>query len=69
MRTVQYVTDTNGKPLYVQVPVAQYEKLLADAAELADIAAYKKAKKNPGKSVPFDEAFAIVEAYQKVQTS
>ena len=69
MRTVQYVTDTNGKPLYVQVPIAQYEKLLADAEALADIATYKKAKRNPGKSVPLDEAFAAVEAYQKGQNS
>lgn len=51
------------------MPIKEYEKLLADAEELADIAAYKKAKKNPGKSVPFDEAFAQVEAYHKQQAS
>ena len=39
MPHVQYVTDTNGKPLYVQVPTKEYEKLLADAEELANIAA------------------------------
>jgi hypothetical protein len=57
MLNVQYVTDSHGKPLYVQVPVKEYEKLLADAEELADITAYKKAKKKAGKTLPFDEAF------------
>lgn len=63
MLTIQYVTDSQGKPLYVQVPVKEYEKLLADAEELSDIAAYKKAKKQTGKSVPFEEAFQEVEAH------
>lgn len=69
MLNVRYVTDANGKPLYVQVPIKEYEKLLADAEELADIAAYKKAKKNPGKVIPFEEAFAEIEAYQKRRSS
>ena len=69
MLNVQYVTDSQGKPLYVQVPVKEYEKLLADAEELADITAYKKAKKKAGKTVPFDEAFREVEAYHREQAS
>jgi hypothetical protein len=63
MLPVQYVTDTNGNPLYVQVPIADYEKLLADAEELADIAAYKKAKERPGKLIPLSEAFAEIDAH------
>ncbi len=69
MLNVQYVTDSHGKPLYVQVPVKEYEKLLADAEELADITAYKKAKKKAGKTVPFEEAFRDVEAYHREQDS
>lgn len=65
MPTVQYVTDVNGKPLYVQLPIKEYERLLADAEELADITAYRKAKVQPGKSIPFDEAFAEIEAYHR----
>ena len=60
MPTIQYVTDSQGKPLYVQVPVKEYEKLLADAEELSDIAAYKKAKKKAGRSIPFEEAFELI---------
>ncbi|TAE32523.1 MAG: hypothetical protein EAZ91_04175 [Cytophagales bacterium] len=66
---VQYVTDSQGKPLYVQIPVKQYEKLMADAEELADIAAYKKAKKRSGKSVSFDDAFQEIEAHGNDQLS
>ncbi len=65
MPTVQYVTDVNGKPLYVQLPIKEYEKLLAGAEELADITAYKKAKAQPGKSIPFDEAFKEIEAHHR----
>lgn len=67
MLNVQYVTDTQGKPLYVQVPVKEYEKLLADSEELADISAYKKAKKSAGKTVRFDEAFREVETYYRIR--
>jgi hypothetical protein len=69
MQNVQYVTDSNGKPLYVQIPVKDYEKLLADAEELADSNAYKKAKKRPGKSIPFEEAFAQIEVYHQKKAS
>ena len=69
MLNVQYVTDSHGKPLYVQVPIKEFERLIADAEELADIAAYKKAKKKAGKVVPFDEAFREIEAYQREQAS
>lgn len=61
MLSVQYVTDSKGKPLYVQLPIKEFEKLLADAEELADIAAYKKAKKKPGKAISFNEAFAQID--------
>ena len=69
MLNVQYVTDSHGMPLYVHVPVKEYEKLLANAEELADITAYKKAKKKANKTVPFDEAFREVEAYHNEQAS
>ncbi len=69
MQSVQYVTDTEGKPLYVQVPVKEYDRLLAAAEELADIAAYKKAKKNAGKAVPFEEAFREIETHHQQQAS
>lgn len=69
MTTIQYITDSQGKPLYVQVPVKEYEKLLADAEELSDIAAYEKTKKNAGKAIPFEEAFEEVGAYHRDQNS
>jgi len=68
MPTIQYVTDSQGKPLYVQIPVKEYEKLLAEAEELSDIAAYKKAKKKAGKAITFEEAFQEVEDHHRDQT-
>jgi len=67
MPNVQY--DSHSKPLYVQAPVKEYENLSADTEELADITAYKKAKKKAGKTVPFDEAFREVEDYHREQAS
>ena len=42
----------------------QIQTQVAEAEELADIAAYKKAKQKPGKSLPFDEAFRQIEAHR-----
>lgn len=69
MLNVQYVTDSQGKLVYVQIPVKEYEKLLADAEELADITAYRKAKKKAGKSISFEEAFKQAEDYHRNQAS
>jgi hypothetical protein len=69
MLTIQYVTDSQGKLLYVQVPAKEYEKLVADLEELADVAAYKKAKKKAGKVVPFEEALREIEVYHRDQIS
>lgn len=69
MQSVQYFTDTDGNPIYVQVPVKEYDRLLAAAEELADISAYKKARKNAGKAIPFEEAFREIEAHHQQQAS
>lgn len=69
MPSIHYVTDSHGKPLYVQLPIEEYERLMANAEELADLDAYKKAKEKAGKAVPFDEAFRQVEDYHRDQTS
>lgn len=48
--------------------VKHIQKQVADAMEeIADIAAYEKAKKKPGKSIPFGEAFREIEAHHSKQ--
>ncbi|MCU0326893.1 MAG: hypothetical protein MUF45_16905 [Spirosomaceae bacterium] len=58
---LNYVTDSKGKQLFVQLPVKEFEQIMADLEELEDIKAYKKAKKNQGKLIPIEEAFALIE--------
>ena len=63
MVSVQYVTDASGKALFVQIPIDEFEKLLADAEAYDDIRAYDEAKRNAGKSIPFDQAFADIDKH------
>lgn len=55
---LNYVTDNKGKALFVQIPVKEFEQLLEDAEELADIKAYRTAKTKKGKLIPLEEAFS-----------
>lgn len=61
----QIVVDNKGKTIAVQIPVNQYKKMLEVIEEMEDIKAYKKAKKNKSEWIPFEKAFATVEAMKK----
>jgi len=56
-----YIIDSKGRKIAVQVPIKVYEKLLADAEELDEIKEYRKAKTHKGKAIPFDRAFKEIE--------
>ncbi len=56
-----YVVDTKGKKIAVQVPIKVYERLIADSEELDDIKEYRKAKAHKSETVPFDLAFSEIE--------
>ena len=58
MNGIQYVTDSKGKPTYVQLPIKAYEKLLKDAGKEARLADNQKAKRNLSKYVIHLEATA-----------
>ena len=59
--TEQYVTDTKGKPVAVLMPIKQYNYLLEQLEDLADIRAYKKAKKAKSEWLSVEEAFSTIE--------
>lgn len=61
----QIVVDNKGKTIAVQIPINQYKKMLEVIEEMEDIRAYKKAKKNKSEWIPFEKAFATVEAMKK----
>ena len=60
----QLMTIFNSFSLEDKLLIAkQIQTQMAKAEERADVAAYKKAKRKPGKFVPFNEAFHEIEAY------
>jgi hypothetical protein len=60
MRT-QYITDVDGRKVSVILPVRDYEKMLEELEELADIKAYDKAKARKSEPVPFEQAVKEIE--------
>jgi len=62
MNTPQFVNDSLGKTIAVQLPIKKYERLMAQAEELEAINEYRNAKKHSGNAIPFLKAFKEIEA-------
>ena len=60
--TEQIVTNKNGKPVAVQIPVNQYNKLRELAEEMQDIKAFDKAMKRRHEFIPFERAVKELKA-------
>ncbi|MBM3494435.1 MAG: hypothetical protein FJX72_08970 [Armatimonadetes bacterium] len=54
--SVQYVVDAAHRPTAVLVPLAEWERVVEQLEELADIRAYDAAKLGPQDAVPFEQA-------------
>lgn len=65
MSQENFVIDTNGRKIAVQVPIKTYKKLLADSEELEEIKEYRKAKARKGDAIPFEQAFKEIEEAAK----
>jgi hypothetical protein len=61
MNKENFVTDKKGRKIAVQIPIKVYEKLVADSEELDEIREYRKAKKQKGDAIPFEQAFGEIE--------
>ena len=61
MTQENFVIDSKGRKVAVQVPIRRYEKLLADVEELEEIREYRKAKSHKGNAIPFEKAFEEIE--------
>ena len=61
MRT-QFITDTKGRKVSVILPMRDYNKMIEELEELADIRAYDEAKANGEESIPFEQAIKEIEA-------
>jgi hypothetical protein len=56
MSTPQYITDNKGKKLSVVLPIKDYNKILEELEELADIRLYDEVKKkDDGKRTLFSD--------------
>ncbi len=62
----QFITDNHGNKLAVVLPIKEYEKLIEELEDLADVRLYDKVKKNDtGERIPMDEAFKLIEAKRR----
>lgn len=65
MKEENFVTDSKGRKIAVQIPIKIYEKLIADSEELEEIKEYRKAIAHKGDAIPFDQAFKEIEEAQR----
>ena len=63
--TEQIVTDKNGNPVAVQIPMNQYKKIKEMLEELEDIKAFDKAMNRKQQFTPFEEAVKRFKATRK----
>jgi hypothetical protein len=62
----KYVTDEKGNKSAVLLPIKEYDKLLEELEDAADVRAYEEAKKNDdGVRISIDEVFKRIEAKRK----
>ena len=61
----QYITDSEGKKLSVVLPIKEYQKILEDLEELADLRLYDEAMSVNEPSIPIDKAFQQIEEKRK----
>ena len=61
----QFLSDDTGKKLSVVIPIKEYEQILMQLEELADIRLYDEAKNTKQSSIPAADAFKLVEAKRR----
>jgi len=57
----QFITDVDGRKVSVVLPLRDYEKMIEELEELADIKAYDRAKARKSEPIPFDQAIKEIE--------
>ncbi len=51
----QYITDVKGKKISVVLPMKDYNRMVEELEELADIRMYDEVKAKKEESIPFEE--------------
>jgi hypothetical protein len=57
----QFILDGEGKPAFVVLDAKEYERMVEELEELADIRAYDEAKASGEAVIPFEQAIAEIE--------
>lgn len=60
-----YITDHNGKKIFVVLPIKDFKEMLERLEELEDIQMYDESKKSNDPSIPIEEAFQMIEENRK----
>jgi hypothetical protein len=60
-----YIRDRQGRRIGVVLPLAEYEKLLADLEKLDSIRAYDEALASGDEVIPFQQAIKEIEFSRK----
>lgn len=58
----QYITNDKGQKVSVILPIEEYNKIIKELEELADIKAYDNAKTSGEESIAFEQAVKEIEA-------
>jgi hypothetical protein len=66
MLSTTFITDGKGKKISAVLPIRQYQLLLEELEELADIRAYDKAKAKKETPIPLRDAIQQRRKKQKV---
>ena len=61
MRT-QFITNNKGRKVSVILPMREYNKMIEELEELADVRAYDEDKSSDEESIPFEQAVKEIEA-------
>jgi len=64
-RSTSFITDENGERISAVLPIKQYEQLVNDAEELADIEAFDKASRRKHDFIPLEDGLKQIEALRK----
>jgi len=57
----RYITNAKGKRVGVILDIEEYERIMTDLEDLADIRAYDSAKAEPDEAIPFEQAIEEIE--------
>jgi hypothetical protein len=62
----QYITDKKGKKISVILKMKEYQKIMEELEDLADLDLYEQGKKDDdGTRIPMEEVFAKIEKKRK----